>query len=1073
MNTSSDVFGPDLPNPKQNFPALEEQVLQYWATDKTFAASLANRKDRPVWTFYDGPPFANGLPHYGHLLTGYAKDVFPRFQTMRGKSVPRQFGWDTHGLPAELEAMKQLGLTEKADVVAMGVDKFNEAARGSVLEYVDEWREYVNRQGRWVDFEGGYKTLDLNYMESVMWAFKRLHDKGLAYEGYRVLPYCWKDQTPLSTHELNMDDDVYRSRNDQSATVAFDVVEESAVKFLGVNCLRVLAWTTTPWTLPMNMALAVNPELEYVVVHSRLDGYRYLLGASRLEENSSDLGYFSLVEAETAVEVRVLGSVLAGLKYEPLWNYYSDTEKWGTGNAWQVLLADFVTDSGGTGVVHLAPAHGEDDQKVCEANGVPTFVSVDDGANYLPEVVGYAGLNVFDAVKPVLRELRARSVVFSEKDYRHDYPHCWRCGTPLVYKAVSSWFVRVTELRDRMVELNGEVNWTPANVGSGSFHNWLTGARDWSVSRNRFWGSPVPVWKSDSSEYPRVDVYGSVEELEKDFGVEVRDLHRPFVDDLVRPNPDDPTGLSMMRRVEDVLDVWFDSGSMPFAQMHYPFENVNQFEENHPSDFVVEYVGQVRGWFYVMHVLSTALFDRPAFKNAVSHGVVLGNDGLKMSKKTRNYPDVNDVFNRDGSDAMRWLLMSSPVLRGGTMSVSNEAVTAGMRDVMLPLWNTYSFYRLYSGDQQPKWDTGSTDVLDRYLFAKLHNLVREVGEALEQFDTPKACSLLATFMDMLNNWYVRRSRSRFWSGEDVAAFNTLYTVLEVFCRVAAPLLPMVTEVVWRGLTAGRSVHLEDYPMAEDFLSDDDDVNRMDLVRSVVSSALALRKKRGSRVRQPLASMTVVGPHASTLFDFRPMLQEELNVHEVVLVDNVEQLSVNLQVGKKLKLNAPSVGKRLGSASKEVFAAVRAGDWKVVEGHVVSAGYQLEPEEYEVLLVGDENVSFFDEENFLFLDFVLTPKLEREGFLRDLVRAVQDARRNAELDVSDRVKLRLVFESEEDLALAGEDFSYLAAEVLAVEVAAECSQNQPVTDPGYSERVAAGRYVNVGDFEVLLTVVKGK
>jgi isoleucyl-tRNA synthetase len=1067
-----------LPNPKQNFPEMEEAVLQYWAEDNTFYTSLENRRGGEEWTFYDGPPFANGLPHYGHLLTGYAKDTFPRYQTMKGKYVPRVFGWDTHGLPAELEAMKQLGLTEKHQVEEMGVSVFNQAAKGSVLKYVDEWKEYVTRQGRWVDFDGGYKTLDLTYMESVVWAFKRLYDKGLAYEGYRVLPYCWKDQTPLSTHELNMDDDVYKVRNDVSVTATFPMYGAKADE-LGLTGVEALAWTTTPWTLPMNLALAVNPALHYVVVARGSSTKmsvpkQYLLAASLLKDNLAGLGYETEEEAKAAVTKSFTGADLEGVQYLPVWDYYKDTNKWGTENAWKFLLADYVTDASGTGVVHQAPAHGEDDQKTCEANGVPTFPSVDEGAKFLPEVTDFVGLNVFDAVKPVMKALKEKDRFFSQKDYNHEYPHCWRCKTPLVYKAVSSWFVKVTAFKDRMGELNQEVNWTPSNVQNGVFGNWVANARDWSVSRNRYWGSPVPVWKSDNPEYPRVDVYGSLKEMEADFGVEVSDLHRPFVDELTRPNPDDPTGRSTMRRVEDVLDVWFDSGSMPFAQMHYPFENVEEFEANHPSDFVVEYVGQTRGWFYVMHALSTALFDRPAFKNAVSHGVVLGSDGKKMSKSSGNYPDVNEVFNRDGSDAMRWFLMSSSVLRGGTLAVKEEAVTESMRAVMLPLWNSYYFYKLYLSGYNPVWQTDSEHYLDRYVFAKLQNLTVDMTAALEGFDSTLACSLLTDFMDMLNNWYVRRSRARFWD-EDAEAFNTLYTVLETTTRLAAPLLPFLSEYVWKGVTGGRSVHLEDYPKAEEFPADEQLVETMDQVRKTSSVGLALRKKFNLRVRQPLTKVTLALPDSQNLEKFAFLLREELNVKEVNFVRLESPQAEEFKVSQGLKLNSATVGKRLGKEAQLVFKASRNGDWKKTDTGVEVAGVTLEEGEYEFFSESKDStlaLDFLPTGGFVVLDTLLTEALEAEGFSRDVVRAVQDARKNGGFLVSDRVKLRLEFSSEEDYTmmrkLDEKDWEKFASEVLATEYLLRHSDKEVSSYGTFTEFVKAGKYVNKGSFTVQLT-----
>ena len=695
--------------PSPRFPEIERDILAFWKSDGTFQASIDQRDGCDEWVFYDGPPFANGLPHYGHLLTGYAKDVFPRFQTMRGLQVHRRFGWDTHGLPAELEAMRQLGITQKHQIEEMGIAAFNAKARESVLEYTQEWEEYVTRQARWVDFEHDYKTLDVTYMESVIWAFKQLYDKGLAYEGFRVLPYCWNDQTPLSNHELRMDDDVYKMRQDQSVTVTFPLVGERA-EALGLTAVRALAWTTTPWTLPTNAALAVGPDIQYAVVPSgplgagdgAAEGVAdYLLAADTVGAYAKDLGYATAAEALAAVTRTLEGRELDGIHYDRLWDYYADAE-WGNEHAWQILVADYVATGEGTGIVHQAPAYGEDDQVTTAKAGIPVILSVDEGGRFLPAVEDVAGLQVFEANKPLMQKLRADGRLLRLASYEHSYPHCWRCRNPLIYKAVSSWFVRVPDIRDRMGELNQEINWVPDNVKDGQFGKWVGNARDWSISRNRYWGSPIPVWKSDNPEYPRVDVYGSLAELEADFGRLPAnadgepDLHRPYIDDLTRPNPDDPTGQSTMRRIEDVLDVWFDSGSMPFAQVHYPFENQEWFDTHNPADFIVEYIGQTRGWFYLLHVLSTALFDRPAFKNVISHGIVLGSDGQKMSKSLRNYPDVNEVFDRDGADAMRWFLMSSSVIRGGNLVVTEEGIRGGVRELLLPLWSTYYFFTLYA-----------------------------------------------------------------------------------------------------------------------------------------------------------------------------------------------------------------------------------------------------------------------------------------------------------------------------------------------------------------------------------------
>jgi isoleucyl-tRNA synthetase len=1034
---------PDEPvQPSPRFPAIEEQVLAYWKHDGTFQASVEQRNGCPEWVFYDGPPFANGLPHYGHLLTGYAKDLFPRFQTMRGKQVHRRFGWDTHGLPAELEAERQLGITDKSQIEEMGIAAFNAAAKESVLKYTKEWQEYVTRQARWVDFENDYKTLDPGFMESVIWAFKRLHDKGLAYEGYRVLPYCWRDQTPLSNHELRMDDDVYKMRQDQSVTVTFPLIGEKA-EALGLTAVKALAWTTTPWTLPTNLALAVGPAIEYSVLPAGPNGAadgsttsEFLLATDTIPAYAKDLGYDSIEVANAAVTRRLAGRELAGVHYDRLWDYYADTEEWGTQHAWQLLTADYVATGEGTGIVHQAPAYGEDDQVVCAAAGIPVILSVDDAGRFLPEIEDVAGLQVFDANKPLTQRLRVDGRLLQVKSYEHSYPHCWRCRNPLIYKAVSSWFVKVPEFRDRMGELNQQINWVPENVKDGQFGKWLANARDWSISRNRYWGSPIPVWKSDDPAYPRVDVYGSLDELEADFGVRPTDLHRPYIDELTRPNPDDPTGRSTMRRIPDVLDVWFDSGSMPFAQVHYPFENQEWFDTHNPADFIVEYIGQTRGWFYTMHVLSTALFDRPAYKNVISHGIVLGNDGQKMSKSLRNYPDVSEVFDRDGADAMRWFLMSSSVIRGGNLVVTEEGIRSGVRELLLPLWSTYYFFALYANADgcQATWRTDSEHVLDRYLLAKTRQLLVDVTNDLEALDSPFAAARLRDFADVLTNWYVRRSRDRFWAGDDTAAFDTLYTVLETVARVAAPLLPLVSEEIWRGLTGGRSVHLTDWPNPEAFPADDALVAAMDRVREVASSGLALRKARGLRVRLPLAGLTVVSPSAG-LDAFGEVLRDELNVKTVLFQPLEEHSLESYGITRRLSVNARALGPRVGKDVQRIIQAAKAGDWRL-DGEIVTAGgTALEPGEFDLELDAADSssaIAFLGDGGFVILDTVTTPELEAEGLARDVIRAIQDTRKAAGLEVSDRIVLSVRGSAQSDIVALVDFVGMIDAETLAIE-----------------------------------------
>jgi isoleucyl-tRNA synthetase len=994
-----------------NLPEIERRVLEFWAGDKTFQASVDHRDPGPKgsneFVFYDGPPFANGLPHYGHLLTGYVKDVVPRYQTMKGHRVERRFGWDCHGLPAEVEAEKQLGLTTKADILALGVAAFNDACRTSVLRYASDWERYVTRQARWVDFEGDYKTLDLDYMESVMWAFKTLHDKGLVYEGFSVLAYCWRCETPLSNTETRMDD-VYQDRSDPALTVRFRVPD------LGAD---LLVWTTTPWTLPSNLAVAVGPDIEYSVLRNG-SGDTVVLGSARAASYAKELDGYQLVRTVT-------GRELAGLRYTPLFDFLVEAAG---DNAFQVFAADFVTTEDGTGVVHCAPAFGEDDQKLCNANGIPTIVTVDDHTRFTSLVPPYQGLQVFEANKPVTADLKKRGAVLRHDSYTHSYPHCWRCDTPLVYKAVSSWFVAVTRFKDRMLELNQEITWVPEHIKDGSFGKWLANARDWGISRNRFWGSPIPVWKSDNPDYPRVDVYGSLNDLERDFGVKVTDLHRPHVDELVRPNPDDPSGQSMMRRVPEVLDCWFESGSMSFAQVHYPFENTEWFENHYPGDFIVEYIPQVRGWFYTMHVLATALFDRPAFRSCVVHGTLLGADGRKMSKSLRNYPDVYDVFNNYGADAMRWMLMASPVLRGGDMPVSEAVVRDAVRHVLLPLWNVYYFFSLYANAEgyTATARTDSPHLLDRYLLAKTRTLVATATAQMDVYDISGACQSVRSFLDALTNWYVRRSRDRFWSG-DTGAFDTLYAVLETLCRVMAPLAPLTAEEVWRGLTGERSVHLADWPKVEEFPADDPLVATMDAVRDVCSAALSLRKAKGLRVRLPLAALTVAAPAATELRPFADLVADEVNVKAVTFTDDRSGYCEQV-----LTVVPKELGPRVGGAVQEVIKAVKAGRWELVDGAPVAAGVSLREGEYELKLVAadaDHSAALPGGEGVVVLDTVLTPELAAEGLARDVVRAIQQARREAGLDVSDRITVVIEASPEVSAAVAAHR-DFVAAETLA-------------------------------------------
>jgi isoleucyl-tRNA synthetase len=1009
---------------KADFPSLEARILERWATEGTFQASVDARSLDDEFTFNDGPPFANGLPHHGHLLTGYVKDVVPRYQTMRGKKVTRRFGWDCHGLPAEMEAEKELPVAGRASIIDYGIEAFNAHCRSSVLRYTDEWEQTVTRQARWVDFDHDYKTMDRDYMESVMWAFRQLWDKGLVYEAFRVMPYSWGAETPLSNFEIRLDN-ATRPRQDPAVTVGFDLEPSDG----DPGPMRLLAWTTTPWTLPSNLAIAVGPEVAYSM-HRDSDGTVYVLGSDAVERYAAQL--------EGTDEVGTLtGADLVGRNYRPLFGFFSDRT-----DAFRVLSSDFVDAAAGTGVVHMAPGFGEDDQTICEANGIQIgrVVPVDDQGCFTDEVADWAGVNVFEANPDIIRSLKESGRILRHDTYEHNYPHCWRTDTPIIYKAISSWYVKVTDIRERMIELNADINWVPDHVRDGRFGMWLDGARDWSISRNRFWGSPIPVWKSDNPEYPRTDVYGSLDEVEADFGVRPDDLHRPFIDDLTRPNPDDPTGASTMRRVPEVLDCWFESGSMPFAQFHYPFDNEAWFEDHFPADFIVEYINQTRGWFYTMHVLATALFDRPAFENVICHGILLAEDGAKLSKKLRNYTEPSLVFEQQGSDALRWYLMSSNISKGGDLRISDPGITDVVRQVLLPVWNAFSFFTLYANADghraQLRADSGQ--LLDRYLLAKTRTLVESVTERMDAYDLPGATAEIRGFIDALNNWYIRRSRDRFWAraseyndDDKRDAYNTLYTVLVTFSKVAAPFLPMVMEEVHTGLTGLSSVHLTDWPNPAELPSDPDLVARMDRVRDVASTALRLREDNGLRVRLPLTSLTVAGADSEALAGLTDLLVDEVNVKAVHLTDDLEGHATFT-----LRPDGRALGPRLGGDVQAVFTAARSGEFSLNDdGTVDVAGHTLSADEFDLSLESPEGVTaaaLGSADAVVVLDAEVTPELVAEGLARDVVRQVQQARRDADLVVTDRINLRLSGdEAVLDAVRIHQD--YVAGQVLATEL----------------------------------------
>ncbi|WCR56011.1 isoleucine--tRNA ligase [Rickettsia asembonensis] len=1053
-----------------DFAAIEQEILKFWQDNNIFQKSIDDRNGESEFIFYDGPPFANGLPHYGHLLTGFIKDVYARYQTVKGKKVERRFGWDCHGLPAEMQSEKELGISGRLAITNFGIEKFNAHCRASVMKYASDWEEYVTRQARWVDFKNSYKTMDKNFMESVLWAFKELHNKGLLYESMRVMPYSWTCETPLSNFETRLDNS-YHERADKAVTVSFVLCHPMNKSTFGVIPwldhgiqktikkgwiplqargmtvggddieYRILAWTTTPWTLPSNLALAVGSDIDYALVPK--ENVCYIIAASSVPKYAKELG----LSGEENFEI-IKGSELQGLRYKPLFDYFKNHP-----NSFKIFAGDFVVEGDGTGVVHMAPGFGEDDQILCESKGISLVCPVDNSGKFTKEIPDLEGLQVFDANDKIIIKLKEQGNWLKTEQYIHNYPHCWRTDTPLIYKAVPSWYVKVTQFKDRMVELNQQINWIPHHVKDNLFGKWLENARDWSISRNRFWGTPLPVWKSDDQKYPRIDVYGSIEELEKDFGVKVTDLHRPFIDELTRPNPNDPTGKSTMRRIEDVFDCWFESGSMPYGQAHYPFENKKWFEDHFPADFIVEYSAQTRGWFYTLMVLSTALFDRPPFLNCICHGVILDAAGQKLSKRLNNYADPLELFDKYGSDALRVTMLSSNVVKGQELLIDKDGkmVFDTLRLFIKPIWNAYHFFTMYANADSLKGELNfsSKNVLDIYILSKLKIAVQKIEESLDNFDTQTAYHAVSEFFEVLNNWYIRRSRARFWKSEKDEdkqnAYNTLYSCLETIAIAMSALVPMISEAIYKGLMdrnviprldrgisgdkpvaqdpveglrddtpsvpcndGSISVHLCDYPDLSSFEVNHELVATMDSVLDICSNSLFIRSTENIRVRQPLATITIISKHNDKLKSFEDLIKDEINVKSVIYRDDLENYA-----SKKLSINFPMLGKRLTTKMKEIIAASKKGEWEAIAGGLTICGETLNNEEYKLILEPYSHIkgaaSFENNSNLLILDLELTPELIEEGYARDIVRFIQQARKDANFSITDRILIEIISE----------------------------------------------------------------
>jgi isoleucyl-tRNA synthetase len=1030
--------------PEVSFPALEEDVLRLWDDTGAFAASVAMRPEESEFTFYDGPPFPTGSPHYGTLLAGVLKDVVPRYWTMRGHRVVRRFGWDTHGLPIEMEVQQQLGLSGPAEIEAFGVQRFNEAARALVEANTESWQTYTRRIGRWVDFENDYKTLDLPFMESVWWVFRRLWDQGLIYRDFKVLPYSFGATTPLSNFEANMD---YRDVEDPSLTVRLEIVDGRGPARPGDY---LLVWTTTPWTLPANLAVAVGADLEYVRIDAPVGGHegRYWIAADLVHS------YWPDHDLHPAASAR--GAELVGTEYRPPFDYFAGERERG---AFAVVAGDDVSTDEGTALVHIAPAYGEADFYTMQAAGLSVLVDPTDAeARFTDAVPEVAGMNVKEADPVLLRLLEEQGTLVQSGRIVHSYPFCWRTGTPLIYKAIPTWFVRVEALRERMVELNRTVHWVPSFVGDRRFGNWLAQARDWAISRNRYWGSCLPVWECPGCDR-RVCV-GSIEELYRLSGVRLTDLHKHVVDRVTFPCPDCGT---VMSRVPEVLDVWFESGAMPYAQHHYPFEEPEAFARRFPADYIAEGLDQTRGWFYTLLVLSTALFDQAPFRNCVVNGLILAEDGRKMSKSLKNYPDPFALMESTGADALRAYLINSPVVRAEPLRFSEAGVREVVRTVMLPLWNAYSFFTTYAAadnlgaaDLAEAPAPGERPEIDRWILSVLQSLVGRVNREMEGYYLYDVVPPLIAFVDDLTNWYIRRSRRRFWrqrnagspevQRDTLAAFATLYEVLVTFAKVMAPVLPFITETLYQSLvveqaTPGeaspRSVHHCDYPEAEAALIDGELEAQMALVRAVVGLGRGLRRTHAVRVRQPLPSLVVVShdPAVRAAVDAHAeLIADELNVKRVTTSED-ERAHAHLSA----KPNYRRLGPRLGTRMKEVAEAVESLDEAVLARllageSVVAAGESLTLDDVVmsrrprpgVVVAADDRLS-------VALDTTVTPALAREGLAREMVKVVQGLRRSVGLEVSDRITLAWASDSTRVAEAMAEHGDWLAGEVLAVTI----------------------------------------
>ncbi|MBU0679052.1 MAG: isoleucine--tRNA ligase [Verrucomicrobia bacterium] len=1028
---------------KISFPELEEGILKFWEDHGTFRKSLDQRRDDPEYVFYDGPPFATGLPHYGHLLAGMIKDIVPRYHTMRGHYVQRRFGWDCHGLPIEALAQEALGLAGAGAIVEKGVDVFNEQCRSMVQQYVAEWRKTVARMGRWVDFDNDYKTMDLDFMETIWWVFKQLWEQDRIYKAYRIMPYSWKLTTPLSNFEAGNN---YKDVQDPAITVRMRITSD-------VEWTRptyALAWTTTPWTLPGNLALCVGPHVQYVAVRDTSTGDVYVMAEARLDTYYKDSAEYEVVKI-------LQGPDLVGWTYEPLFSYFKDQP-----NAFRILMDDFVTTEEGTGIVHMAPAYGEDDYRVCTREGIDLVDPLDAECNFTEQVPDHAGVFCKDADKALIKWLKNEGKLIHQSTIVHSYPFCERTETPLIYRAIDAWYVRVEDMREDLVKNNDGVHWVPSYVGEKRFGNWLRDAKDWNISRNRFWGSCIPVWVAeDGSDAICV---GSIDELEELSGVRVTDLHKHHVDKVVIEKDG-----KVYRRTPEVLDCWFESGSMPYAQSHYPFENKEHFESHFPASFIAEGLDQTRGWFYTLMVLSTALFRKPAFKNVIVNGMILAEDGRKMSKRLKNYPDPTYIMDEYGADALRLYMISSPVVRAEDLCFTEDGVKHSLRHLLIPWWNAYAFFVTYAridgwspGDRSQTAEVrgqASENLLDRWILSSLDRLNQEVVTALDVYDLQLAVRPFVHFIEDLTNWYIRRSRRRFWKSSDdedkQQAYATLYAVLLRLSRIAAPFVPFISESIYQNLRSEdmpESVHLCDYPTTDGSGRDRELERQMDAVMSVVSMGRLLRTEYNLKVRQTLKGLHVVcrnGEHLDRVRALKALITDELNVKEVWFSSRDTDL-VDLSAKPNFKRLGPKLGAGVKKAAGEI---ARLGNEELegllsdrsiaitVDGvkHAITADdVVIERTPKEGLAVTSEGAVV------VALEIELTDELILEGLAREFVNKVQNMRKTADFDVTQRIEV--LYSAEDLVAKAIETHSsYIMAEVLATACSLQSEAPENSTD----------------------------